>query len=123
MKASLDVVKKWEILFNQNSIEIIDTYANNGVLIGTFAIKIKKGRDAISPYFINLFKKTNLRVNFEKDVFVNELTNGYIVSGFYQFSYEDMSEIKKVRARYSYVCENINGKILIVNHHSSEVPM
>jgi hypothetical protein len=41
MKASLEQVKKWEMLFNKNDISIINTYANDGILIGTFAIKIK----------------------------------------------------------------------------------
>jgi hypothetical protein len=122
MKAKLDIVKKWEYLFNKNDISIVDTYSNNGVLIGTFAIKIKKGRQTIKPYFEGLFKKENLRVKFDNDVFTNELEEGYIVSGFYEFSYNENGERKVANARYSYVVQNINGKMLIVNHHSSEIP-
>lgn len=122
MKAKLDIIKKWEYLFNKNDISIVDTYANNGVLIGTFAIKIKKGRQTILPYFEGLFKKENLRVKFDNDVFTNELEEGYIVSGFYEFSYNENGERKVANARYSYVVQNINGKMLIVNHHSSEIP-
>jgi hypothetical protein len=122
MKAKLDVVKKWEMLFNQNSMDIINTYSDNGILIGTFAIAIKKGRKTIKPYFEGLFKKENLRVKFDNDVFVNELDEAYIVSGFYEFSYDEDGENKKANARYSYVVQNINGQMLIVNHHSSEIP-
>jgi hypothetical protein len=123
MKAKLDVVKKWEMLFNKNSMDIVKTYSKNGVLIGTFAIKIKKGRETIEPYFAGLFKKNKLSVMFENDVFVNELEDAYIVSGFYSFFFEEEGKMKQVRARYSYVCQNINGEMLIVNHHSSEVPI
>jgi|APFre7841882793_1041355.scaffolds.fasta_scaffold00984_7 hypothetical protein len=122
MKARLDIVKKWEKLFNENNISIVDTYANNGVLIGTFAIKIKKGRETILPYFQNLFTKKKLSVKFDNDVFSNELDGGYIVSGFYTFYFEEDGEMKHINARYSYVCESVNGKMLIVNHHSSEIP-
>ena len=122
MKASLGQVKRWEMLFNKNDISIIDTYANNGILIGTFAVKIKKGRETIKPYFEGLFKKQNLRVAFDKDVFVNELDNAYIVSGFYEFSFDEGGERKKINTRYSFVVQNVNGKMLIVNHHSSEIP-
>ena len=73
--------------------------------------------------FKELFKKQNLRVDFENDVFVNEMLDGYIVSGFYVFSYTENNEVKKIRARYSYVVESLNGKMLIINHHSSEVPL
>ena len=122
MKATLGQVKRWEILFNKKDISIIDTYANNGILIGTFAVKIKKGRETIKPYFEGLFKKQNLRVAFDKDVFVNELDNAYIVSGFYEFSFDEGGERKKINTRYSFVVQNVNGKMLIVNHHSSEIP-
>jgi len=122
MKASLDIVKKWEYLFNKNDISIVGTYATNGILIGTFAIAIKKGRETIKPYFEGLFKKENLRVKFDKDVFVNELDEAYIVSGFYEFSFDENGERKKANARYSYAVQNINGQMLIVNHHSSEIP-
>lgn len=122
MKAQLDIVKKWEKLFNQNDISIVDTYADNGILIGTFALKIKKGRQYIFPYFQKLFTKKNLKVSFANEFFTNELDEAYIVSGFYQFSYTENGVTKKVNARYSYVVQNINGKNLIVNHHSSEIP-
>jgi hypothetical protein len=122
MKATLGQVKRWEMLFNKNDISIIDTYANNGILIGTFATKIKKGRETIKPYFEGLFKKQNLRVAFDNDVFVNELDNAYIVSGFYEFSFDEDGERKKINTRYSFVVQNVNGKMLIVNHHSSEIP-
>ena len=122
MKATLGQVKRWEMLFNKNDISIIDTYANNGILIGTFAVKIKKGRETIKPYFEGLFKKQNLRVAFDKDVFVNELNDAYIVSGFYEFSFDEGGERKKINTRYSFVVQNVNGKMLIVNHHSSEIP-
>ena len=123
MKAKLDVVKKWETLFNQNSMDIVKTYSNDGVLIGTFAVKIKKGRGTIQPYFAMLFQKNKLSVKFENDVFTNELEDAYIVSGFYSFFFEEEGKMKQIRARYSYVCESINGEMLIVNHHSSEVPI
>lgn len=122
MKATLGQVKKWEVLFNKNDISIVDTYANNGILIGTFAIKIKKGRETIKPYFEGLFKKQNLRVKFDKDVFVNELDEAYIVSGFYEFSFIENGERKRINTRYSFVVQNVNGQMLIVNHHSSEIP-
>ena len=85
-------------------------------------VKIKKGRETIKPYFEGLFKKQNLRVAFDKDVFVNELDNAYIVSGFYEFSFDEGGERKKINTRYSFVVQNVNGKMLIVNHHSSEIP-
>ena len=122
MKATLGQVKKWEMLFNNNDISIINTYANNGILIGTFAQKIKKGRETIKPYFEGLFKKQNLRVKFDKDVFVNELDEAYILSGFYEFSFDENGENKKINTRYSFVVQNVNGQMLIVNHHSSEIP-
>ena len=122
MKAELNIVKKWEKLFNENNISIVDTYSTNGILIGTFAIAIKKGRQTILPYFQNLFTKDGLRVDFNKEVFINEMLDGYILSGFYVFSFNEDGQRKQIRARYSFVIEMVDGKMLIINHHSSEIP-
>jgi hypothetical protein len=122
MKAKLNIVKKWEKLFNANDISIVETYSPNGILIGTFAIAIKKGRKTILPYFKGLFEKDSLRVDFNEEVFINEMLDGYILSGFYVFSFNENGKRKQIRARYSFVIEMVNGKMLIINHHSSEIP-
>jgi hypothetical protein len=122
MKHSTAVLKLWQKFFNANDMRIVETYGNDAVFLGTFAKTIKKGRAAISPYFVGLFKKENLKVDFTDEIYVNDIEDGYIISGIYNFSYTENGQAQKVRARYSFTIQYINGKPLIINQHSSIVP-
>jgi hypothetical protein len=122
MEHSTAVLKLWQKLFNANDLRIVNTYSDDAVFLGTFAKTIKKGRGAISPYFVGLFKKENLKVDFTNEIYVNDIEDGYIISGIYIFSYTESGENKKVRARYSFTIQYIGGKPFIINQHSSIVP-
>jgi hypothetical protein len=122
MKHSTAVLKLWQKLFNANDLNIVKTYSNDAVFLGTFAKNIKQGRSLILPYFVGLFKKENLKVDFTDEIFINDIEDGYIISGIYIFSYIENGETQKVRARYSFTIQYINGKPYIINQHSSVVP-
>jgi hypothetical protein len=122
MKHSTVILKLWQKLFNANDINIVKTYSNDAVFLGTFAKNIKQGRALISTYFVGLFKKENLNVQFTKEIYVNDIEDGYIVSGIYIFSYTENGATQTVKARYSFTIQYLNGKPFIINQHSSIVP-
>jgi hypothetical protein len=122
MKHSTVILKLWQKLFNANDINIVKTYSNDAVFLGTFAKNIKQGRALISTYFVGLFKKENLNVQFTKEIYVNDIEDGYIISGIYIFSYTENGAKQIVRARYSFTIQYLNGKPFIINQHSSIVP-
>jgi hypothetical protein len=122
MKHSTVILKLWQKLFNANDINIVKTYSNDAVFLGTFAKNIKQGRALISTYFVGLFKKENLKVDFTKEIYVNDIEDGYIICGIYNFSYTENGATQTVRARYSFTIQYINGKPFIINQHSSVVP-
>jgi hypothetical protein len=123
MKHSTKVVKLWQELFNKKDISVIKTYSQDAILLGTFAKDIKRGRQPIETYFKGLFEKPNLNVKFTPEIYVNDIEDGYIISGIYIFSYTENNATQSVRARYSYTIQYINGIPLIINHHSSIVPI
>lgn len=122
MKHSTVILKLWQKLFNAKDINIVKTYSNDAVFLGTFAKNIKQGRALISTYFVGLFKKENLNVQFTKEIYVNDIEDGYIICGIYNFSYTENGATQTVRARYSFTIQYINGKPFIINQHSSVVP-
>ena len=122
MKHSTAVLKLWQKFFNANDLRIVNTYSTDAVFLGTFAKNIKKGRSEISPYFVGLFKKENLKVDFTNEIYVNDIEDGYIISGIYVFSYTENGETQKVRARYSFTIQYIGNNPFIINQHSSIVP-
>jgi hypothetical protein len=117
------ILNLWASFFNAKNLDgILDTYASNGVLLATFNKDILQGRDNIRPYFIDLFKKENLRVIFEPNCIVTHLEEGYVISGNYTFSFTENGVLNQEDARYSYVVEMRGNQFKIVNHHSSVRP-
>ena len=64
----------------------------------------------LNSFFQKNYNK-NLTTISQMVDFVNELDNAYIVSGFYEFSFDEGGERKKINTRYSFVVQNVNGKM------------
>ncbi len=120
-----DEIKKLFYRWN-NSLQtknpdiVVKNYANNAVLLPTLSHKIHQNTADIRQYFVDFLKnspsgKINRRV-------IRTGCNSATDSGIYTFTFTNQGKQKKVPARYSFVYEYINGKWLIVSHHSSKMP-
>ena len=119
---SQQIINSWEKnLNNANLNKLINLYAEDAVLWGTFSNIIRNNTDLIREYFQNLFKKKELKVCFiTSNNRVYESANLY--SGTYEFSYMDQDLIK-ITARYTFViCKDSRQEYKIVEHHSSVIP-
>ena len=113
------VLNMWSVFFNNKNLNaIILLYSNNAVLLATFNKDILQGKGNIMPYFVNLFKKENLKVVFDDKPIITPVDDAFVVSGNYTFSFTENGKRIEEKARYSYVIENRK----IVNHHSSVRP-
>lgn len=101
--------------------KIVSLYSNNAVLLPTLSNLPHIGRTAIRPYFIEFLKKNPIAtVNSEV---IKTGCNWASFSGVYTFKVlDDKGKMSKVKARFSYVYEKIDGAWLIVSHHSSLMP-
>lgn len=112
----------WGTAFDsRDPARITAMYAPDAVLWGTSAKVIAANPSAIAEYFKDSPNRPNLRVEYGEqharvygDIGVN--------SGYYTFS--DVRDGKKVSvpARFTLVFRNVEGKWLIVAHHSSRIP-
>ena len=100
--------------------EIVNLYTTDGVLLGTLADNIKKGREYVIEYFNEFVKKkpTGEITSF----FVQESDNFAIVDGTYTFHLMSNGQVDSLPARFTFVLKNVNGKWLIATHHSSKQP-
>lgn len=116
------VIISWEEYLNSANLNnLVDLYAHDAVLWGTFSNVIRNRSDLIREYFQDLFKKRDIKVSFNDSY--NRVYEGmHLYSGTYKFSYIDQ-ELKIINARYTFVvCKDSNGKYKIVEHHSSVIP-
>ena len=116
------VFKQWEQHINAgNLFKVVGLYAKDAVLLGTFSKIICNSPDLIRKYFIEIFRRKNLRVTFSsmESRCYSEI---YLYSGTYEFSYED-KELITIPARFTYaIGKDETGNYKIVEHHSSLIP-
>ena len=114
-----EVLKDWKKNFDSKDIEaIVKNYTEDGILVSTFG-DILTGRNAIKNYFIGLFKKDKLGVNYINQPQITDLNGATTLTGLYEFRYSEKGKINKTIARYSFILKKINGKIYIIKQHSS----
>jgi hypothetical protein len=114
-----EVLNDWKKNFDSKNLEgIVNNYSQDGVLVSTFG-DILTGREAIKEYFIGLFKKDQLSVDYLDEPQVMELNGATTLTGLYQFNYSENGKMTNVKSRYSFICKKINGTIYIIKQHSS----
>ncbi len=119
---SESLLRKWETCLNNGDLDgIVNLYAENAVLWGTFSEVIRDNRKLIRKYFETLFLMQNIKVKFGTPN-VRSFGQAAIYSGEYEFSYQS-DELVKCPARFSFVFyRGDNGEFKIIDHHSSLVP-
>lgn len=97
---------------------VADRYARNAVLLPTLSNQVRDTRAEIVDYFTHFLAKhpTGQIVESHVDVLSQ---NSAVDAGIYRFTFADHSTVD---ARYTFVYERIDGRWLIVNHHSSLLP-
>lgn len=99
---------------------VLATYADDAVLLPTLSNTPRDTHAKIRAYFVKFFQKNpSPKINFQ----VIEMGCDWASNtGLYTFDLTVDGQRKSTQARYSYVYELINGKWLIVSHHSSLMP-
>ena len=107
---------RWSDAINSQNISLIENvYSEKAILLPTLSDDIKVGYNKIIPYFRGLFKKKNLKVDFE-EIKIQTVGNVHLFSGNYVFSFDNLLSMRQnVPARYVFV---FNGN-KIINHQSS----
>lgn len=99
--------------------KVADLYAPDGVLLPTLSNNVRSDRAEIVDYFEHFLANKPSGEILERHVKVLG-PNAAIDAGTYRFTLA--ANGTKVDARYTYAYEKVDGKWLIVNHHSSAMP-
>lgn len=101
--------------------DMANLYAKDGVLLGTVAERIYQGRDDIAEYFdMFLIKEPNGQFD---EIIIQDYGMGAIADGLYTFNLtNEAGEVEEVKARFTYVFKEEDGRWKIATHHSSVDP-
>jgi uncharacterized protein (TIGR02246 family) len=101
--------------------KVADRYAPNAVLLPTVSNKVRSSRAEIVDYFEHFLQNKPSGTILDSHVAVLNADDA-IDAGTYRFALTKDGKPTTVDARYTFVYEKVDGKWLIVNHHSSAMP-
>jgi len=112
---------KWARTLGQNDPDkVVLLYATDGVLWGTLSPTL---RAALRDYFVTAFKVLpSLKVTFGEQL-IRVYGSTAVNTGYYTFSYIKDGETKTLPARYSFTFVKEGETWMIVDHHSSSIPV
>ncbi|MFC9689235.1 SgcJ/EcaC family oxidoreductase [Kribbella sp. NPDC056951] len=114
---------QWNTALQGDPEGVAELYAEKGILLPTLSPVVRTNREEIKEYFEKDFlpKKPSGTITESHVLVIDE--NSAAHSGNYTFTVNGKDGARtKVPARFTYVYEKIDGKWLIVEHHSSAVP-
>ncbi|SDM23662.1 conserved hypothetical protein [Lentzea albidocapillata subsp. violacea] len=101
--------------------KVADRYAPNAVLLPTVSNQVRSTRAEIVDYFEHFLQNKPSGTILDSHVAVLD-DDDAIDAGTYRFALTKDGAPSTVDARYTFVYEKVDGKWLIVNHHSSAMP-
>jgi uncharacterized protein (TIGR02246 family) len=101
--------------------KVADRYAPNAVLLPTVSNQVRSTRAEIVDYFEHFLQSRPSGSILDSHVAVLDADDA-IDAGTYRFALTRDGKPTTVDARYTFVYEKVDGKWLIVNHHSSAMP-
>jgi uncharacterized protein (TIGR02246 family) len=115
---------KWAAIFvDDNPDSILSLYEEGAVLWGTLSPKLLVGKPALRGYFERAFKALpGHKVAFGEQV-IRVYGDTAVNSGYYTFSFVKDGQAHTLPARYSFVYRKRDGNWMIVDHHSSAMPV
>jgi len=116
-------LNQWISLVSSQDIDaVVDLYASNGLLLGTFSDEIRIGKEKIREYFEYFLaqKPKATVIDSTHHMIGDEIL---VVNGFYDFEVKaDDSDTKTVSARFTFVFKIHDVGFEIISHHSSVMP-
>jgi uncharacterized protein (TIGR02246 family) len=106
-----------------NPVPVLALYDKEAILLATLSSTVRdNSKDQLRPYFEKFTCLPNLK-GTTNEIFTRSFGDTAINSGIYTFTYTGKDgKTVTVPARFSFAYRKVNGKWLIVDHHSSAVP-
>lgn len=116
-------MKSWLSSFSEDTSRNICTlYDQHASLWGTLSPLKRDNADLIKDYFDHIFKYQNRHVELN-DANIRLFGDIAICSGQYTFRWSKEGQKVSILARFSFVYKKEDGQWLIIEHHSSAMPI
>ncbi len=121
--AVLEALQKWISTINSRQPSAVSRlYSEDAVFLPTLSHYRILGSMNRTTYFARLLGKSGFRVDI-LELDLQMLGEVGVCSGIYDFDYAFRGDDTRLEARFSMIFQRINGVYLIINHHSSLLPL
>ncbi len=121
--AVLEALQKWISTINSRQPSAVSRlYSEDAVFLPTLSHSRIHGGMNRTTYFAKLLGKSGFRVDI-LELDLQMLGEVGVCSGIYDFDYAFRGDDTRLEARFSMIFQRINGVYLIINHHSSLLPL
>jgi uncharacterized protein (TIGR02246 family) len=117
-----DLFDQWnKALQTQDPATVTALYADDAILLPTVSNVVRSGHELIKDYFVDFLKLKPQGRIIER--FIDIINDNTVAdNGVYEFTLIKNGKAEEVMARYSFIYKKINGKWMILVHHSSLMP-
>lgn len=113
----------WETAVESGSIDkIMSLYDKDAIMFSVFAVKPLETPKALRDYYKKVVANPDINVNVTES-HPRQFGNVAINSGLYTLSYTQDGETVTIPSRFSFTYLLKDGKWMIMDHHSSKVPL
>ena len=113
----------WESAVESGSIDkIMALYDKEAIMFSVFAVKPLETPKALREYYKKVVANPDINVTVT-ETHPRQFGNVAINSGLYTLSYTQDGETVTIPSRFSFTYLLKDGKWMIVDHHSSKVPL
>tara|TARA_B100001250_G_C19613124_1_gene705885 strand:- start:47 stop:409 length:363 start_codon:yes stop_codon:yes gene_type:complete len=118
-----DALNLWITLVSSQDMEgVVNLYAEDGLLLGTFSDEIRVGKGKIKEYFQFFLSKNPIASVIDSKLHIID-DNSFTVNGFYDFEVDASNGQREIaHARFTFVFRKDTESFKILSHHSSVMP-
>lgn len=118
-----DAIKGWKAAVEGRNIDkIVSFYDKKAIMFPAFAIKPLTTRAQLTEYYKKVTANPDVKVEIT-ETHPRQFGNVALNSGLYKLSYTQEGEEVVIPSRFSFTYILKDGKWVIVDHHSSKVPL
>jgi uncharacterized protein (TIGR02246 family) len=117
------VSREWAKAFAEHNVDrIVAFYSKDATVWGTNALSLRTTPEELRSFFQSTFRIPNVRITFD-DQTIRVFGNVAVVAGHYTFIAGSGNQEQSTLARYSFTFLKEGERWLIIDHHSSPMPV
>ena len=121
-KAEIEkVFEGWNAAIQNDAEKTADRYHDDAVLLSTLKDEPYKGKKNIKKYFEEFVKRQPIAKVTDREIQILG-DKAAVDTGLYTFTFRDGKKPPTIDARFTFVYKVVDGKCLIISHHSSKLP-